>query len=1218
MMRGSLMILRLALLLVALLTQVECSVGQLTRLLVRSVVDHRYASTHLLATLNNQRPHPHHLTLTLILPKDAYVSSLTIETGGRNYTTEVKARKRGGRRGHHDNDTQQATPPSGDDRWTQDETQKFKAGTMVDALGSATFYLSYEQLLLRFRGSYTHTIYLPPHSEGVYQEVEVVIRESQPIRDFQLLNVPRPHPHAQMQEEAPSLEEVRVTYILKNSDTRMNQSNAITNNPSSNNKSNIISSSSRDDQDREQNVLSMTYDVQREVDGGEIQLVGRFFVHYFSPEGLPKLPTHTVFVLDVSGSMHDFGKLAQLKLAMEAILRSLPPEDSFEVLVFSSRVTSLGVYRATPKDVEKGVGKIHRLQALGGTNFNEALLQAVLGANAHNATHGTAKQVVFLTDGKPNLGETRSDQLRRNVREANIYQLPIFSLALGHDADLRLLRQVSADNYGFTRKIDQEDRPAQQLQDFYQQIASPLMTDVDILYLEDEVDQNSLVRQGPTTYYSGDEVVVSGQLAEGATEVHPIVEGRGKGGPLQLQVSRISTPEPAPQRDNYVERLWAYLTVLDLLAVQEIVDDRNLREEMRARAKEIAIEFKFVTKLTKLEVVNPEQGDVVHPGLKSASRHHKSKTGGHASHQHQTGGHAPQLHHDLALLSVSEFAKTLPQPLSSRIHTSASNHDFSFSDNDPHFVVQVPGLHLPLCFDIHGSPGHVLSLVRDPHSGIVVNGLVEAALGRADATYFTVIFISVGSVNFTITPTSILVDCLNDAGHPTVDSVSTSLWPFKKMNLRKRSGRRGKKHQGKRKSLKRLRTRRRRSHNQTKNPQSGSSQVVPNTQPKSRKLKYRRLRPRKHNMNHNRFNITRRRQRRHINSIGRLHSIPLLTQNLHGSRHSHSECTHIYPRPQMHPHAHRNHIHPQRHPLSVGNLIQPLVSKNSVTVQESESQSQEERSDYSVRNHLNSHHTSHLKQPRRYHPQARSFIHPQSRVNLNPPSLEFSGNNLQENTISRPGDLSNDLSASNIHSEDQDTPLSNDQATEAPLSDGRHTMHGGTTAQTKEDQLLRECSKTFSWKKAAGRRYGEVVVALRNHRKLDLLLGDVEANLLVTRTKNKRGQYFLGFYLENHSVLSPNTTGIIGQFAYKTVGTVDLSSSSTNTSDNTPTADKVRLAVVQPGPTHRYQVSQVNAFLSSRRSLLHKTHVTCLYIRQQGRGLVAGTPEDYLLPCLTC
>ncbi|XP_045621028.2 inter-alpha-trypsin inhibitor heavy chain H3 isoform X2 [Procambarus clarkii] len=1191
MMQSALLLHRVTLLLVALVTQGGCWQPAATSLVVRCEVHQRYASTTVLTILTNTRPRPQHLLLNAILPKDAYVSSLTIETGGRNYTTEVKERGRGGRRGplnprpHRESNTE--------------ETQRFRAGTRVEAHHTATFYLTYEQLLVRLHGHYALTIYLPPHTEGAEHEVQVVLRETQPITHFHLQHLPQPHQHHQpyVQEELVSPHEVRVSYLRSNG--QRNTTGLSSNVTISTDSSSSNSSSASDGPHSQGDVLAITYDVERTPDGGEFQVLGRHFVHHFCPEGLPKLPTHTVFVLDVSGSMQDFDKLTQLKVAMEAILRGLPPEDSFEVLVFSTRVTSLGVYQAArPREVERGVAKIHRLQALGGTNFNDALLQAVTGANLHNASHDTVKQVVFLTDGKPNLGETRSDQLRRNVREANLHQLPIFSLALGQDADLRLLRQVSADNQGFTRMIDEKERPAQQLQDFYKQISTPLMTDVDIVYPEDEVDPNSVVRHGHSTYYSGDEVVVAGQLAEEATEVHPIVAGHSKTGPVQFRVSRISTPEPPSMRNNYVERLWAYLAVQDLLAVQDFIDDRNLREEMRARAKEIAIRFKFVTKLTTLEVVDAEEAqDGAHPGLKSAaSRHQKSNTG---------GAIASHIHEELSLLPESEFFKTLPEPLSSRLRTSASSQEFSFSDNDPHFVVQVPGLDLPLCFDLHGSPGNVLNLVLDPESGILVNGLVTAAVGRAGATYFTKIFISLGTVNFTVTPTHITVDCLDDAGDPTVDRVSTTLWPFKKRNHRGGSGRRVKKPRGRRKSARRRAGGRRKRSERPQHRRHARSSSPSTT---------RALKPQqRHDKRHCHGNITRARYRRHVGNVVHPQSFTRLPQNWSAPdlARPHTASTRLHPHHSLkHDHTQAYTVHSQS-PLSVASHIHQLALKTLTGTQEDANPSPAAGVALLTRPTRDSTHASHLDH---HHPQAATLIHPQSRIKLLPYFLDRAAQNSGENTQPRPGDSSHDTRMLYPVSEDRNAATLSTQTTEVPRSQERDSVNDGAPAHQKEEDLTGECSKTFSWKKAAGRRYGDVVMALRNHRKLDLLLGDVDANLLVTRTRNKLGQVFLGFYLENHRVLSPNTTGIIGQFAYKTVGTVE---SDPNTL-NHAVKDKVRLAVVQPGPRHWYQVSEVNAFLSSRRSLLHKTHVTCLYIRQQGRGLVAGAPADYLRPCLTC
>lgn len=71
---------------------------------------------------------------------------------------------------------------------------------------------------------------------------------------------------------------------------------------------------------------------------------------------------------------------------------------------------------------------------------------------------------------------------------------------------------MSADNRAFARQIDEHTDPEKQLIGFYQEIATPLMADVEVSYLEDEVDPESVVKQGTTHYYSGGEVRKGGFL----------------------------------------------------------------------------------------------------------------------------------------------------------------------------------------------------------------------------------------------------------------------------------------------------------------------------------------------------------------------------------------------------------------------------------------------------------------------------------------------------------------------------------------------------------------------------------------------------------------------------------------------------------------------------------------------------------------------------------
>ena len=64
----------------------------------------------------------------------------------------------------------------------------------------------------------------------------------------------------------------------------------------------------------------------------------------------------------------------------------------FQVIVFSTRVKSLGVFEGTPVGIQSGVGKVKRLKSFGGTNINDALITAIKGASKFQKQEGL-KQV---------------------------------------------------------------------------------------------------------------------------------------------------------------------------------------------------------------------------------------------------------------------------------------------------------------------------------------------------------------------------------------------------------------------------------------------------------------------------------------------------------------------------------------------------------------------------------------------------------------------------------------------------------------------------------------------------------------------------------------------------------------------------------------------------------------------------------------------------------
>ena len=72
--------------------------------------------------------------------------------------------------------------------------------------------------------------------------------------------------------------------------------------------------------------FNVDYDVIRPTDGNDVQIGAGRFVHYFSPDNLPTLIKHVIFVIDVSGSMSGT-KIKQTQDAMLWIVDHLGSQD---------------------------------------------------------------------------------------------------------------------------------------------------------------------------------------------------------------------------------------------------------------------------------------------------------------------------------------------------------------------------------------------------------------------------------------------------------------------------------------------------------------------------------------------------------------------------------------------------------------------------------------------------------------------------------------------------------------------------------------------------------------------------------------------------------------------------------------------------------------------------------------------------------------------------
>ena len=157
-----------------------------------------------------------------------------------------------------------------------------------------------------------------------------------------------------------------------------------------------------------------------------------------------------------------------------------------------------------------------------GTNMKDAVLDGIKlleeNLEPNNFPLGSSL-LVFLTDGKVTGSE---DQCLTSVRNKNDKRFSMFALGFGQGVDFTFLKKMSSENKGLARKIYSGSDAAIQLKDFFSEIASPLLTDVNIEYLDNKVNNESLTTTNCGTLFNGTEIITCGLLEEGYQNVQTL------------------------------------------------------------------------------------------------------------------------------------------------------------------------------------------------------------------------------------------------------------------------------------------------------------------------------------------------------------------------------------------------------------------------------------------------------------------------------------------------------------------------------------------------------------------------------------------------------------------------------------------------------------------------------------------------------------------------
>ncbi|XP_044879897.1 inter-alpha-trypsin inhibitor heavy chain H4-like isoform X7 [Mauremys mutica] len=676
---------------------------------VDSTVTSRFAHTVITSRLVNKVNESREAIFEVELPKTAFITNFSMSIDGETYPGTIKEKTSA--QEQYDIAVSHGQS-AGLVKTTGRKLEQFHVSVNVASDSKVTFELIYEELLKRQLGKYELLFKVRPKQLVKHFQIDVHIFEPQGINFLEtdstfmtneltealtkVQNETKAHilfkPTIGQQKKSPELEETLLDgdFIIR-------------------------------------------YDVKRSVSAGDIQIVNGYFVHYFAPSEMPTFPKNVIFVVDQSGSMSG-RKIEQTRDALLKILEDLRPEDHFSLITFNSLVTEWKntLLQATGQNVESAKRYVKTVMARGGTDINNALLTAANTLDKANYAEilqaHSISMIILLTDGQPTVGVQDVEIIQQNIQKAIKGKYVLYCLGFGFDVSYKFLEKMALDNGGIARRIYEDSDSDLQLQGFYQEVATPILKDIEIQYPENsilELTQNSF-----KLFFDGSEIVVAGRI-DNELDVLPVEIQ------AQSHTSNLIFKEEANVREkekvfqhqkyifgNFIERLWAYLTIQQLLEKSISAQEEQQKNLQVARALELSMKYSFVTPLTSMVVTKPDDQQKLHLANKpTESDNEKSRFTGFSV---RSDGYfdvslardyvhrAPKTGQRAILFDTPEHSPDIFRT----VQTTAQ----LLTNEYPHFLFQLPRQNDVICLNIDGQPQAYINLISDPDKGVSVTG----------------------------------------------------------------------------------------------------------------------------------------------------------------------------------------------------------------------------------------------------------------------------------------------------------------------------------------------------------------------------------------------------------------------------------------------------------------------------------------------------------------
>ncbi len=319
-----------------------------------------------------------------------------------------------------------------------------------------------------------------------------------------------------------------------------------------------------------------------------------YFLGILSPplkNNRSEVPKNIIFILDSSGSMRG-EKFEQAQAALKYVLQGLNTGDRFNIIDYDDVVNPFkqNLVDATAANITEALAFSANVQADGGTNIYDAL-SAACGMISHS---DAPTYMLFLTDGRPTVGNRDIDSIVKNTTTLNESRARLFVFGVGFDVNAHLLDRLAQDNGGLSEYVLPEEDIEVKVSRLASKISFPALTDLQLIFgsaRSFHLYPNPL----PDLFY-GSEIIITGRF-EGDGGDQAIVKGKiaGKDITYEFPVDFKS----GTRNDDFIALLWANRRIANLTQEMRL---HGTSDELMTEVVKLSKKFGIITEYTSFLV----------------------------------------------------------------------------------------------------------------------------------------------------------------------------------------------------------------------------------------------------------------------------------------------------------------------------------------------------------------------------------------------------------------------------------------------------------------------------------------------------------------------------------------------------------------------------------------------------------------------------------------